>query len=416
MKRMKHVSITGLMMALFAVLSLSSCRKEIDNPPYKEIPESAKLDVTELRALYQGTTIHFGDGDTNLYCLVTADEVSGNLYKNVYVTDGQSGLNVRITASGGLYEGDSIRINLNGAILSEYNGILQLDSVDVNKSVVKLKTGVQVTPVDVTMAQVLTDPSLESRLVRISNVEFSYMDAGNTFADATNQLSKNITLLECSGSSILMRTSGYSKFAGETVPAGNGTVTAILGRYNADLQLYLRRTSDIVLPNPSCQPTVYASKNFEDQNITSGGWSVQLVNGSVSWTANTQGAVFGSAYGQISNYIGGANLACETWLISPTMNLVGATAPKLSFQNAYNYSGTPLSVWVSTNYDGFSAPSTATWVQISPILSSGAWSWVNSGDVSLLSFLSSNVHVAFKYTGTATNGSTWEIDDIIIKD
>ncbi len=404
------------MMALFAVLSLSSCRKEIDNPPYKEIPESAKLDVTELRALYQGTTIHFGDGDTNLYCLVTADEVSGNLYKNVYVTDGQSGLNVRITASGGLYEGDSIRINLNGAILSEYNGILQLDSVDVSKSVVKLKTGIVVSPVDVTMAQVLTDPSLESRLVRISNVEFSYMDAGNTFADATNQLSKNITLLECSGSSIIMRTSGYSNFAGSTVPAGNGTVTAILGRYNADLQLYLRRTSDIVLPNPSCQPTVYASKNFEDQNVTSGGWSVQLVNGSVSWTTNTQAAVFGSAYGQISNFNGGVNSACETWLISPTMNLLGATAPKLSFQNAYNYSGTPLSVWVSTNYDGFSAPSTATWVQISPILSSGAWSWVNSGDVSLLSFLSSNVHVAFKYTGTSTNGSTWELDDIIIKD
>jgi hypothetical protein len=413
---MKHVSITGVMTALLAVLSLSSCRKEIDNPPYKEIPESAKLDVTELRALYQGTAIHFGDGDTNLYCLVTADEVSGNLYKNVYVTDGQSGLNVRITASGGLYEGDSIRINLNGAILSEYNGILQLDSVDVNKSVVKLKSGNHVTPVDVTMAQVLTDPSLESRLVRISNVEFSYMDVGNTFADATNQLSKNITLLECSGSSIIMRTSGYSKFAGETVPAGNGTVTAILGRYNADLQLYLRRTTDIVLPNPSCQPTVYASKNFEDQNITSGGWSVQLVNGSVSWTANTQGAVFGSAYGQISNYIGGANSACETWLISPTMNLTGATAPTLSFQNAYNYAGTPLSVWVSTNYDGFSAPSTATWVQISPTLSTGAWSWVSSGDISLLSFLSSNVHVAFKYVGTSTNGSTWEIDDIIVKD
>jgi hypothetical protein len=305
---------------------------------------------------------------------------------------------------------------LNGAILSEYNGILQLDSVDVNKSVVKLKTGVQVTPVDVTMAQVLTDPSLESRLVRISNVEFSYLDAGNTFADATNQLSKNITLLECSGSSIIMRTSGFSNFASATVPAGNGTVTAILGRYNADLQLYLRRTSDIVLPNPSCQPTVYASKNFEDQNVTSGGWSVQLVNGSVSWTSNTQGAVFGSAYGQISNYIGGANSACETWLISPTMNLTGATAPTLSFQNAYNYAGTPLSVWVSTNYDGFSAPSTATWVQVSPILSTGAWSWVSSGDISLLSFLSSNVHVAFKYVGTGTNGSTWEIDDIIIKD
>ncbi|MFN5634130.1 MAG: choice-of-anchor J domain-containing protein, partial [Flavobacteriia bacterium] len=144
--------------------------------------------------------------------------------------------------------------------------------------------------------------------------------------------------------------------------------------------------------------------------------SVQMVNGSVSWTSNTQGAVFGSAYGQISNYIGGSNSACETWLISPSMNLTGGTSPTLSFQNAYNYAGTPLSVWVSTNYDGSSAPSTATWVQVSANLSTGAWNWVSSGDISLLSFLSSNVHVAFKYVGTGTNGSTWEIDDILIKD
>lgn len=193
---MKSALIKGWMFSCALVLVLTSCHKEIDNPPANVIPDSAQLNVTELRALYTGTALHFQDGDTNLYCTVTADEVSGNLYKNVYVTDGTSGLNVRLVASGGLYEGDSIRINLNGTILSEYNGMLQLDSVDVDKNIVKLATNVTVTPKDATVDQVIADPSLQGMLVKLSTVEFSNLDVGTTFANATTQSSNNITVLD----------------------------------------------------------------------------------------------------------------------------------------------------------------------------------------------------------------------------
>ena len=53
---------------------------------------------------------------------------------------GVSAINVRLVSSGGLYEGDSIRINLNGTILDEYNGMLQLDNVDVDINVQKFFT------------------------------------------------------------------------------------------------------------------------------------------------------------------------------------------------------------------------------------------------------------------------------------
>ena len=408
----------SLSFVLLGVISLSilACRKEIDNPPMNVIPESAQLNVTELRGLYTGTPLHFEAGDTNLYCVVTADETSGNLYKNVYVTDGTSGLNVRLVAAGGLYEGDSIRINLNGTILSEYNGMLQLDSVDVDKNIVKLATNVAVTPKNATIDEVIADPSLQGMLVKLSNVEFSNTDIGTTFADAATQSSKNINILDCGGSTVLMRTSGYANFASSTIPAGNGTIVAVVGQYNADKQLYLRRTSDINLPNTSCQPTVYLNKNFEDQNITSGGWTVKMVSGGVNWTTNTQGAQFGSAYGMITNYSGGANTACESWLISPAMNLTGASSPMFSFQNAKNYTGDPITVWVSTNYDGVSAPSTATWTPLTVTLSSGGWSWVNSGLINLTSYISGSTHIAFKYTGTSSSGSTWEIDEILVED
>lgn len=399
-----------------AVLSLSSCKKEYDNPPINTIPEGNVITLTSLVNMYSGTPVHFIDGDTNIYCVVTADEVSGNLYKNVYVTDGTSALNVRLKASGGLYEGDSIRINLNGTYLSEYNGMLQLDSVDVDKNVVKQATNVTVTPISATINDVLTDPSLVGHLVKFDNVEFLNTEVGTTFADAVNQTSVNKTLVDCGGSQVIVRTSGYSNFAGDIVPGGNGSVIAIVGQYNTDKQLYLRRPSDINLPNSSCQPTVFAQKNFEDENVTSGGWTVQMVTGSINWTANTQSAQFGNAYGQISNYVGGSNIACETWLISPSMDLTGAASPTFSFYNAKNYTGDVLTVWVSTNYDGVSTPSTATWTQLTATLSAGSWAWVNSGNIDMTSYISGNTYVAFKYTGTASNGSTWELDEIVIQD
>ena len=401
--------------ALVTAIAFVGCKKKIDNPPVNTIPEGNVITLTDLVNMYSGTGIQFGDGDTNIYCTVTADEVSGNLYKNVYVTDGTSALNVRLVSAGGLYEGDSIRINLNGTILSEYNGMLQLDSVNVDDNIVKQATNVTVTPITTTIDDVIADPSLIGHLVKLENVEFLNTDVGTTYADAVGQQSMNKTLVNCVGSQVLVRTSGYASFAGETVPGGSGSVIAIVGQYNTDKQLYLRRTSDVNLPNASCQPTVYVQKDFEDQNVTSGGWTVQMVSGGINWTSNTQGAVFGTAYGQISNY-SGTNTACESWLISPAMDLSGATSPVFSFQNAYNYSGDPLTVWVSTDYDGVSDPNTATWTQLTATWSTGSWSWVYSGNIDLTSYISPSTYVGFKYIGSATDGSTWEIDDIKVED
>ncbi|MFO0436071.1 MAG: choice-of-anchor J domain-containing protein, partial [Sphingobacteriaceae bacterium] len=117
-------------------------------------------------------------------------------------------------------------------------------------------------------------------------------------------------------------------------------------------------------------------------------------------------------YIQISNYFG-SNVACETWLISPSMNLNSEASPRLVFKSAYNYSGPALQVLVSTNYSS-GDPNAATWTALSPALSGGSWNWVKSGNVSLSAYKSANTRIAFKYTGTNTSGSTWEIDDVAI--
>ena len=142
---MKHII---LYIALFfvAITVSISCKKEFDNPPVKQIGTGSFINIAGVKAKYRPNINYTFKGDSNLYCVVTADETSGNLYKDIYVKDATGALHVKLVSSGGLFVGDSIRINLKGVILSEYNKLIQLDSVDTEKSIVKLASGYNPNP------------------------------------------------------------------------------------------------------------------------------------------------------------------------------------------------------------------------------------------------------------------------------
>jgi hypothetical protein len=254
-----------------------------------------------------------------------------------------------------------------------------------------------------------------AKLIEIDNVEFKSTEIGQTWADAVNLASVNHTLVECSSTNeIIVRTSGYANFAGQQIPSGNGKFIGILGKYGTDYQLYVRTPDELNMKNPLCNK-IYLSKDFDDNSVTSGGWTQQFVTANVSWSIYSGGT---TPVASISNYSGGSNTACETWLISPAVDLSQANAPFLNFRNAYKYTGPALQVLVSTNYDGTSAPSTATWTDLSSqaIWSTGNFAFVSSGNIDLTPYISSNTYIAFKYTGTSSSGSTWELDDILIKE
>ncbi|HMU14081.1 MAG TPA: choice-of-anchor J domain-containing protein, partial [Flavobacteriales bacterium] len=52
--------------------------------------------------------------------------------------------------------------------------------------------------------------------------------------------------------------------------------------------------------------------------------------------------------------------------------------------------------------------------RLAPVLSPGSWTWTPSGALDLSAYLSNNTRIAFKYTGSASDGKTWELDDIKI--
>lgn len=360
--------------------------------------------------------------DLSVYAVVTMDEQSGNIYKESYIEDATGGINLRLQASGGLYQGDSVRVYLKGTKLTKYNQMLQLDSVDVDNNIIKQATQQDRQPTVVTNIAFIT-AGHQAQLIQLNNVEFASTELGLTYADGTNQQSDNRMLEDTLGNQIIVRTSGYANFANDTVPEGNGTFIGVVSQYNNDLQLLIRDPNELSMNGPrhgggGGGGTPDVEKDFQDQSITSGGWTTQLVTGSFNWTTSDQGSA-GNFYAKMSNYTNPGNQLSEAWLISPPLDFSSSTAPIFDFRNAYNFTGDPLEVLISTNYDGVSAPSTATWTNLTFHASTGGFAWVSASDppegpIDLTSYLTNNVYIAFKYTGSNSSGSTWEVDDIEI--
>lgn len=407
MKKITFITLTTL--ALF-----SGCKREYDQPPLKTIPEGNILTIQQMKNMYfaQGVGFTFTE-DYSVYCVVTTDESTGNFYKQVYVQDSTGAIQLRLLNSGGIYKGDSVRLALKGTYISQYKGMMQLDSVSADNNVIKQATGVTVKPLVTTLATL--DPiNDQSKWIQINDVEFSGADLGSTWSNAITQTDVNHTLVDCNGNSVIVRTSGYANFATDTIPSGHGTFYGILGIYNTDIQLYIQSPSDLTLndPNRCTGGPALLYKDFEDGSITSGGWTTQLVTGTLDWSLGT----IGGNYAKMSNYTGTANEANETWLISPPVDLTNATAPGFDFKSAYKYTGPAMQVFITNSFTG--DVTTTNWTSVPYTLPATAdFTFYSSGTpTNLSSYIGSTIHVAFKYTGSTTQGSTWEVDDIAIKE
>src|ERR1700744_761750 len=123
MKTTKIKSIAFIMVAAITT-ALFSCKKH-SIPPIQSVAVGPKITIDSLRMMYAGTSFKF-TSNTLLNVVVTADENSGNLYKQIYVRDnsgtfaqthyyGAIGLHFTKGSQGILNVGDSIAVNLNGA-------------------------------------------------------------------------------------------------------------------------------------------------------------------------------------------------------------------------------------------------------------------------------------------------------------
>ena len=199
--------------------------------------------------------------------IVNADDRSGNYYKQISIQDTSGGITIRMDGNN-LYTdypvGRRVYVKLKGLFLGDYNGLIQLggssDAAGTNVNpiasnlfgsyVLKGSTGNTITPRVVTVATL--DNSLQSMLIQLDNAEFVAADTNKTYADAVNQQSANRNVRQCTGSNIIVRTSGFANFAGINVPNGNGTLLAIYTTFGSTKQLIIRDTSDVRFTGQRC--------------------------------------------------------------------------------------------------------------------------------------------------------------------
>jgi len=406
--------ITGIL--ILTLLALFGCKKDTDFPPVKVLPEGNIITIDSVRNIYTAfdTTI---TEDISIYGIITADESSANLYKELYIQDETNAIKLGLTSSSHFYIGDKVRVAIKGATITKDNSMILIDGLDPDINIIKQQSGVAIIPQVVTIndiAIVGNYSPLQAKLVQLNNVEFLCSEMCKTWADAITQYDENRTLTDTLGNTIIVRSSGYSDFAAATLPMGQGSVIAVITQYNSTIQLTIRTPDELTLYGARKNVCTPFLQNFESKMVTTCGWSQQNVIGNIDWTASKLGS--GDFYGIIKNKKGSIFEACETWYVSPSINLTTMANPMFSMESDVNYTGAALEVYITNNYTGNAT--TTTWSQLAVPLdpNNTAWGFFPSGNISLLPYSASNVRIAFKYTGTNIDGSTWEIDDVKIID
>ncbi len=400
-------------------ITFNACKKKPDEPPVSNYLGVRYYGVPELRALATSTNSKEFTLDHYFAGVVVADQVSGNFYKEIYVRDryNTGGLRLDLLSSAcNFFIGDSVRLNLKGYDIgiNPTSGMLEIDSIDCEKAIVKFGSGPAPQPRVVNLA-VDTYTNYLCDLIAMNDVAFIPMDTSQIWADAVMQSSLNRVIQDCSGNQITVRTSNYASFASQKTPKGAGTIIGIATIYGTTNQMTIRTPNELNMNGAGC--VTYLKKDFNDASITSGGWSQQaLLDATVTYYSSTHTSYTNGNYAKISGFYSSTSHNSETWLISPSLNLSAGINPVLSFVTMANFTGNAIEVLVSTNYTS-GLPSTATWTNLSGFSqSSTGYALTPSGLISLNAYKTANTRIAFKYTSTTTASKTFEVDDIIVRE
>ena len=400
------IKILAIATAIVPAFMFSGCiQGKYDTPEVGEVPVGDTVTITRLWEIYDslvaagGGTYKFNE-DKSVFGYITMSDKIGNIYKSAYLqggADDDKAINLHLLSSGGIYEGDYVRVNLKGLVLGDYSGMIQLDSVHVDNNIVKLDTRKFLEPELVDIENIGTG-SYVGKLVKFRKVPFQQQYVGQTYADKVGQKTVNTYIEDELGNTMIVRTSGYANFAGDTIPAGSGSLVAIVSKYGTDYQLYIRNTDEVQLTGRRFGDVdEFFENNFDASPVgefADAGWQNNAVQGGAKWMcqATTDGNIL-----SISGNNGEQN---ETWLITPEIALKANSF--VSFKTRMLTAGNTLTALIST--DG------TNWTQLPANIASST-DWAISGDVSLTQY-SGNIRIAFKFESPVGVAGKYFLDDV----
>lgn len=292
MKKIKFIALA------FLALTLGSCMgdgyadpdltEKVPAAPYgnNSLREKNVISIADLKTQFASVVNSSTDAykliekDMMIKAVVTGNDVSGNIYNQVSVQDASGAIIVGINGSGlsgYLPVGQEILINLKGLYIGNYRKLPQIGGVntklsDGTLSMGKIERAVwnehfkilnpgeadasTVVPEEFDLTK-LTDAAYMDanvgKLMTLKKVKFASANGTNVWApDDTNtslELIDAETGNRINKNNLVVRNSGYSKFANEVIPQGVFDITGIFTRYhNKDYdtwQIVLRSTDDL---------------------------------------------------------------------------------------------------------------------------------------------------------------------------
>ncbi len=464
---------SAAIMLLATIVTLSACKKNFEQPPAPTdaVGLEANTSIATLKALHTVSAAYdVITSDIIISGIVTANDKSGNLYKQIFIQDTTGAMQVMIEAASlyGTYPvGRRVFIRCKGLCLTDYHGTMQMGLLTHDQAGIPSVQGIlgsnlgdyviggsignPVEPLAVTTGDLGTN--MQNRyinaFIQLEDFEVDAADTSKTYSDTSAyKNTENRAIENCTGSSILVRNSAYASFAAFKMPKGNGSIAAIYTIYNSDKQLLLRDTSDVKFYNLRCGAAPSNALLYEDFEAYPASSTTPYVNVSIpDWVNVAEGPNFiytnrifsGNKYAYVSAFNSALTVA-NTWLVTKAVDLDATTNEQLSFSTKqdfrmtnYTGSGTDVAstmrVMYSTNYTGSGDPFAAgviwtdlTGYTLSPGTTSGSpfpTDYTVSGSIDL-SAINGIVRIAFKnegsdQTGTANDHtSSWEIDNILI--
>jgi hypothetical protein len=193
--------------------------------------DEVKISIADLKSLYtNGTTTA---PEVYIEGTVISDVATQSIHpQNMVIQDGASGIVLRFTGSHTFARNTKVKVILTDKAISEFNGLLQVDGIDVSDAV-NLGAG-SVTPLEITVNELKVNlENYESTLVKIKDATLS----GNTV------FSGSVSVTDATGN-VVLYTRSASTFANSSVPTGNVDVVAIVSQFN-DAQIIIRDANDV---------------------------------------------------------------------------------------------------------------------------------------------------------------------------
>ena len=444
MKKIKFIALA------FLALTLGSCMgdgyadpdltEKVPASPYgnNSLREKNVISIADLKTQF-ATIINSDNGykqiekDMMIKAVVTGNDVSGNIYNQVSVQDASGAIIIAINGSGlsgYLPVGQEILVNLKGLYIGSYKKLPQIGGVNTKLSDGSLGMGKieraiwnehfkilnpgeadasTVVPEEFDLTK-LTDAAYMDanvgKLMTLKKVKFASANGTNVWAPDDSNTSLELidaeTGKKISSSNLVVRNSGYSKFANEVVPQGVFDITGIFTRYNNTWQIVLRSTDDlkqVVLAYLS-EPFDASQGNFTIDNI-------KLADG-VEFVWKWASAAYGM---KASGYVNGSKQELQSRLKSPAIDLKSAKSAKLMFDQAINFASDmkqECKVQIST--DG----KTWTDLDVQGYPTENSWTFVSS-TADLTKYCGKTIYIGFLYSSSPTGAPTWEVKNFAVK-